>query len=254
LNIVELKNVYLDLQGREIINNISLSIPQKNVSVILGPSGAGKSSILKIILGLWKPQKGSVIVEGTDITKLSEMEMLPIRRKMGIVFQGNALFDSLTVEENVGYFLSEQNKISESEIKEKIETALSFVNLAGTNDLSPDQLSGGMKKRVAIARAMVFNPEIILFDEPTTGLDPINAKHILDLIDRLKESGTTAVVVTHILNDAVSIGDNLTLINGGTLIESGTVNEMLNSSNEFVRAFFYEVYHDAELLKTAETK
>ena len=249
MNIVRLLNIYLTLQGREIIKNISLDIPKGKVSVILGPSGAGKSSILKIILGLWKPQKGSVIIEKTDITNLSEMEMLPLRRRMGIVFQGNALFDSLSVEENIGYFLSEQNKISQSEITDKIETALSFVNLSGTNDLFPDQLSGGMKKRVAIARALVFNPEIILFDEPTTGLDPINSKHILDLIARLREQGTTAVVVTHILNDAVSIGDKLTLINGGTLIESGTVNEMLNSENEFVRKFFYEVYQDAELLK-----
>ena len=251
MNIVDLQNIYLTLQGREILKNISLEIPKGNVSVILGPSGAGKSSILKIILGLWRPQKGSVKIEDIDITLLSEMDMLPVRRKMGIVFQGNALFDSLTVEENVGYFLYEQNRIPKEEIKEKIETALSFVNLSGTNDLSPDQLSGGMKKRVAIARAMVFNPEIILFDEPTTGLDPINAKHILDLIARLREQGTTAVVVTHILNDAVSIGDKLTLINGGTLIESGTVNEMLNSKKEFVRAFFYEVYQDAELLKNS---
>lgn len=249
MNIVELQNIYLTLQGREILKNISLQIPKGKVSVILGPSGAGKSSILKIILGLWKPQSGSVMIENINIALLSEMNMLPIRRKMGIVFQGNALFDSLTVEENVGYFLYEQNKIDQTKIKERIETALSFVNLSGTNDLFPDQLSGGMKKRVAIARAMVFNPEIILFDEPTTGLDPINSKHILDLIARLREQGTTAVVVTHILNDAVSIGDKLTLINGGTLVESGTVNEMLNSQKEFVRSFFYEVYQDAELLK-----
>lgn len=249
MNIVELLNIYLTLQRRDILKDISLQIPRGKVSVILGPSGAGKSSILKIILGLWRPQKGSVKIEDIDITLLSEMDMLPVRRKMGIVFQGNALFDSLTVEENVGYFLHEQKRISLIEIKEKIEIALSFVNLSGTNDLYPDQLSGGMKKRVAIARAMVFNPEIILFDEPTTGLDPINSKHILDLIARLREQGTTAVVVTHILNDAVSIGDKLTLINGGTLIESGTVNEMLNSKKEFVKAFFYEVYQDAELLK-----
>ena len=249
MNIVELSNIYLTLQEREILKNISLEIPKGKVSIILGPSGAGKSSILKIILGLWKPQKGNVKIDNINISLLSEREMLPIRRKMGIVFQGNALFDSLSVEENVGYFLNEQKRISQEEIKDKVETALSFVNLSGTNDLSPDQLSGGMKKRVAIARAMVFNPEIILFDEPTTGLDPINAKHILDLVARVREQGTTAVVVTHILNDAVSIGDKLTLINGGTLVESGTVSEMLNSKKEFVKAFFYEVYQDAELLK-----
>lgn len=246
---IELKNVYLNLQDRTILNNVSLKINSGSTSVILGPSGAGKSTILKMILGLWKPQQGSVLINGTDIAKLSENETLPVRRKMGIVFQGNALFDSLSVKDNIGYFLHEQDRLSESEIENKISTVLSFVNLLGTEDLYPDQLSGGMKKRVAIARALVFEPEIVLFDEPTTGLDPINAKSILKLIHKVKGRGSTAVVVTHILNDALSIGDELTLISAGKIIQSGSVNDMLSSQNEFVRDFFYEVYQDAELLK-----
>jgi phospholipid/cholesterol/gamma-HCH transport system ATP-binding protein len=246
---IELKDVSLKLEGRTILNNVSLEIPKGSISVILGPSGAGKSSILKMILGLWKPQHGSVLINGLDTAELSEEETLPIRRKMGMVFQGNALFDSLSVKENVGYFLYEQNIFSQKEIEEKISTALLFVNLLGTDDLYPDQLSGGMKKRVAIARALVFEPEIILFDEPTTGLDPINSKSILKLIKKVKERGSTSVVVTHILNDALSIGDKLTLISAGKIIESGEINDMLNSKNAFVRDFFYEVYQDAELLK-----
>ncbi len=248
---VQLINVFLKLEDRMILNNVSLEIPKGSISVILGPSGAGKSSILKMILGLWKPQQGSVLINGKSVAELSEEDTLPIRRKMGMVFQGNALFDSLSVRENVGYFLYEQNRFSNAEIEEKISKSLSFVNLLGTDDLYPDQLSGGMKKRVAIARAIVFEPEIILFDEPTTGLDPINSKSILKLIQKLKQGGATSVVVTHILNDALSIGDKLTLLSGGRIIESGAINEMLNSKNEFVRDFFYEVYQDAELLKNS---
>ncbi len=248
---VELINVFLKLEDRMILNNVSLEILKGSISVILGPSGAGKSSILKMILGLWKPLQGNVLINGKNVAGLSEEDTLPIRQKMGMVFQGNALFDSLSVRENVGYFLYEQNKFTKAEIEEKISNALSFVNLLGTDDLYPDQLSGGMKKRVAIARAIVFEPEIILFDEPTTGLDPINSKSILKLIKKLKQRGSTSVVVTHILNDALSIGDKLTLLSGGRIIESGAINEMLNSKNEFVRDFFYEVYQDAELLKNS---
>ena len=169
---------------------------------------------------------------------------------MGVVFQGNALFDSLTVEENVSYFLKEHGGIDNSLIKNKVSEILSFINLEGTEKICIDQLSGGMKKRVAIARALSFDPEIIFYDEPTTGLDPINSKSILDLIKRVSEQGATSVVVTHILNDAISIGDTLSVINEGTLVDTGTVHDMLRSENKFVKDFFYEVYQDAALLKS----
>ncbi len=246
---IEISNVSLEFGDKVILKDISLSINKGEIAIILGPSGAGKSSILKIILGLWQPDSGKVYVDGTNITGMSEAEILPIRSKMGIVFQANALFDSLNVEDNVSYFLKEHSKLSSDKIKEKVAEILSFVNLKGTEKICIDQLSGGMKKRVAIARALSFDPEIILYDEPTTGLDPINSKSILDLIKRVSNRGATSIVVTHILNDAISIGDTLSVINEGEVVQTGTVKDMLNSENQFVKDFFYEVYQDAALLK-----
>lgn len=249
---IELKNVTFELENKVVLEDVSLNINKGDIAVILGPSGAGKSSILKMILGLWQPDNGNVIIDSVDITHLSEVEMLPFRRNIGIVFQHNALFDSLSVAENVGYFLNENKQLKPKEIKERVSTTLSFVNLSGSENLFPDQLSGGMKKRVAIARALASKPDIILYDEPTTGLDPINSKSILNLIKQVKNDGATSVVVTHILNDAISIGDMLTLINDGKVVETGSVNSMLNSENKFVQDFFYEVYQEAELLKNKE--
>lgn len=246
---IDLSNVSLEFGNKTILKDISLSFKKGEIAIILGPSGAGKSSILKIILGLWQPDTGKVFVDGTNIAGLSEKEILPIRSKMGIVFQANALFDSLSVEDNVSYFLKEHSHLKQKEIEDKVSEILSFVNLTGTEKICIDQLSGGMKKRVAIARALSFNPEIILYDEPTTGLDPINSKSILDLIKRVSHKGATSVIVTHILNDAISIGDTLSVIKEGRLVQTGTVHDMLNSENQFVKDFFYEVYQDAALLK-----
>jgi phospholipid/cholesterol/gamma-HCH transport system ATP-binding protein len=246
---IELFHVNLEFAGKIILSDISLSIKKGEIAIILGPSGAGKSSILKIILGLWRPDSGSVLIDGKNIAKLSENDIMPLRRRMGIVFQANALFDSLNVEDNVAFFLREHSRLSSKEIKGKVAEILSFVNLKGTEKIYPDQLSGGMKKRVAIARALSFDPEIILYDEPTTGLDPINSKSILDLIKRVSERGATSVIVTHILHDAVSVGDTLTVINEGTIVQAGTVHDMLNSDNKFVNDFFYEVFQDAALFK-----
>ena len=246
---IRLENVSLAFGNKVILDDTSLSIKEGEIAIILGPSGAGKSSILKIMLGLWTPDSGHVFINNNDISKLTELDMLPLRRKMGIVFQGNALFDSLTVEENVAYFLKEHGGLNDSTINEKVSEVLSFVNLEGTEKICIDQLSGGMKKRVAIARALSFDPEIIFYDEPTTGLDPINSKSILDLIKRVSIRGATSVIVTHILNDAISIGDTLSVINLGAVVETGTVHDMLKSENKFVKDFFYEVFQDAELLK-----
>jgi len=246
---IELSHVNLEFAGKVILSDISLTIKKGEVAIILGPSGAGKSSILKIILGLWRPDSGKVLIDGKNITGLSENEIMPVRRRMGIVFQANALFDSLNVEDNVAFFLRENSRLSSKEIRNKVSEILSFVNLKGTEKTYTDQLSGGMKKRVAIARALSFDPEIILYDEPTTGLDPINSKSILDLIKRVSEKGATSVIVTHILHDAVSIGDTLTVINEGAIVQAGTVHDMLNSDNKFVKDFFYEVFQDAALFK-----
>jgi phospholipid/cholesterol/gamma-HCH transport system ATP-binding protein len=167
---------------------------------------------------------------------------------MGVVFQGNALFDSLTVAENTSYFLSDFTKLPKDQIRKKVKEVLSFVNLDGTEDLYTDQLSGGMKKRLAVARALATDPKIILFDEPTTGLDPINSRAILDLIKRLKATGSTSVIVTHIINDAIMIGDELTMINNGSIVASGSIKDILQSENQFIKDFFYEVYYDSSFV------
>lgn len=246
---ISLNKISLNYDNSEILKEVSLNIDRGTTSVILGPSGAGKSTILKAILGLTHVKSGEVVINGKNIFSLSENELLKVRRKMGIVFQGNALFDSLNVAENVSYFLAYENKLSEKEITDKVSEILSFVNLVGTEELFPDQLSGGMKKRIAIARALATDPDILLFDEPTTGLDPVNSKIILELINKLKSTGKTSVVVTHILNDAVFIGDKLTVINEGRIVASGEVTEILKSENPFVKEFFYEIFQSKNILQ-----
>src|ERR1043166_4541746 len=196
-DMIRLEHVTVEIEGDKILDDVSFRVKEGETKVILGPSGAGKSSLLKMILGLWKPDSGSVFVDGTELTHLTEREKMPVRRRMSMVFQGNALFDSLTVAENVAFFLQEHSDMPPDQIGERVEDCLEFVNLPETQDLLPEELSGGMKKRVAIARAIAFNPEVILYDEPTTGLDPLNAKLITELIIRLKKKrNVTSVVVT----------------------------------------------------------
>src|SRR5437867_33969 len=162
---IRLEHISVEVEGRKILDDVSFEVKDGETKVILGPSGAGKSSLLKIILGLWKPDSGSVSVDGTELTHLSEREKMPIRRRMSMVFQGNALFDSLTVAENVAFFLQEHSEMPPDAIRERVEDCLEFVNLPETQDLLPEEISGGMKKRVAIARAISFSPEVILYDE-----------------------------------------------------------------------------------------
>lgn len=239
---IKISDIVITKGERLILNSVSLNINRCETHVIVGPSGAGKSSIIKVISGLWKPDRGSVIIDGVEISRLSENEIIPIRRKIGIVFQGNALFDSLTVEENVAFFLREHRQLSENEISERVCDAIETVNLNGTENMQMDELSGGMKKRVAIARALAFQPDIILYDEPTNGLDPINAKAVLNLITKVKNTCSTSVVVTHILNDALMIADKISVINDGELIETGDLVQILNSPNKFVQDFFSGIY------------
>ena len=251
---IQLTDVAYQRSRRKILDGISLNVKKGETSIILGPSGAGKSSILKIILGLWNPDKGSVKIEGEEIANIPEVKKLKIRRKMGIVFQGNALFDSLNVEDNVGFFLRDKKIASEEQIRERVNEALCFVDLCGTEKMYPDQLSGGMKKRVAIARTLVFNPCIILYDEPTTGLDPITAKSVIELIDKVKEQGTTSVMVTHILHDAILLGDTLTIINNGKIVQSGNVEDLLCSHDPFVQDFFCDAKKELKILNDKSIK
>lgn len=239
--LIQLQNVSVAINDAVILEDVSLSFRKGETSVILGPSGAGKSSILKVILGLWKPDGGKVLIDGVDIVPLPEDAMLPFRRRMAIVFQGNALFDSMTVAENIAYFLREHYLVDENEIRSRVEESLSIVNLEGKGRLYPEELSNGMKKRVAIARAVAFHPEVLLSDEPTTGLDPLNARTINDLILKLQQQGATSVVVTHLLKDAFRVGKAFFIIENGRIVAAGSAEEMLSSTDPFVREFLEDV-------------
>lgn len=246
---IRLDDVTIELEGRKILDSVTLQVNTGETKVMLGPSGAGKSSLLKVILGLWRPNAGRVFVDDVEITSLSEREQMPVRRRMSMIFQGNALFDSLTVAENVGFFLKEHSDMSEGEIATRVDECLEFVNLPDVGGLLPEEISGGMKKRVAIARAIAFHPEIILYDEPTTGLDPINAKTITELILRLKkERKVTSIVVTHILRDAFAVGDSLAVVSEGRVVFDGSPRNILSSKDPFVQDFLSEIRDEANLI------
>ena len=193
-----MNDITLTLDRRKILDKVSLHIQAGETAVILGPSGAGKSTILRAILGLWKPEAGSIFVDRVRISSLNEKQMLAMRKNMAMVFQNNALFDSLTVEENVSYFLKEQNNLSKNMVKKRANDALSFVNLNDAEALYPGELSGGMKKRVAIARAIVSAPEVLFADEPTGNLDSARGREVMELLtDFNLDRGITIVMVTH---------------------------------------------------------
>ncbi|HLX12221.1 MAG TPA: ATP-binding cassette domain-containing protein [Bacteroidota bacterium] len=248
-SVIRLEHVTLEMDERLILDDVSFEVKHSETKVIIGPSGAGKSSLLYIILGLWKPTSGRVFIEDIETTDLSERELIPIRRRTAMVFQSNALFDSINVAENVGYFLHEHSKMTPAELKERVAECLEFVNLPNTEELLPEEISGGMKKRVAIARALSFHPEIILFDEPTTGLDPINAKTVTELVMKLKkERSATSVVVTHILRDAFAVGDSLAFMKDGKIIYDGGARELMHNRDPFIQEFVSEVREEANLI------
>jgi phospholipid/cholesterol/gamma-HCH transport system ATP-binding protein len=199
-------NVTKTFNDEVVLRDISFRIHQGETKVILGESGSGKSTILKLILGLIKPDSGSILIEGREISHMSERELVPLRRNIGMVFQEGALFDSLSVRDNVGYRLYEERLKSEPEIDTIVGQLLSFVGLEDALDKMPAQLSGGMKRRVGIARALVDTPKIVLYDEPTSGLDPITKRTIIELMIKLRDlEGVTTVFVTHDLPAAVTI-------------------------------------------------
>ncbi len=237
--VIEVKNLWKRFGDRVILKGINLEIYEGEIFVIIGGSGSGKSSLLKHLIGLWKPSEGCVCVFGKDLTKLDDKELDRIRLKMGYVFQEGALFDFLTVWENVGFYYLEHTKLPKKVIRQKAIEILKKVNLDETvADLYPSQLSGGMKKRVSTARAIAGEGKIILYDEPTSGLDPITSRTIDELIVSLRDKlGSTSVVVTHDMISALKIADRIGFIYKGKLLEVGTPQEILNSSNPFVREF-----------------
>lgn len=236
--VIELKDVYYSYRDTPVLNGVSLKVRRKENLVILGGSGAGKSTILKIILGLLKPDSGRVKIFGQDITQLNDRELMSIRHRMGMVFQGGALFDSLPVWQNVGYCALENHHAPLPMVQQLICEKLEFVNLSEAYHKMPSELSGGMKKRVAIARAILCDPEILLYDEPTAGLDPIASKAINQLIVRLRdEKWVSSVVVTHILKDAYVVADRIAMLKDGQIIFEGMTEDLLQTRDPYVREF-----------------
>lgn len=221
-----------------IYRGLSLSIMRGEVITILGGSGTGKSVMLKMMLGLIPWDAGRVTVLGTDITGMDDAQLLPVRRRIGMVFQNAALFDSLTVFENLAYPLLERGVRDEATLRERVAGALAKVDLPGTEEMMPADLSGGMRKRVGLARAVVQSPEILLFDEPTTGLDPINVRRIDELILSLrKEFGLTSVVVTHDLPSAYMLSDRIAMLAHQRIVEVAPLAQFRQSRVPEVRAF-----------------
>lgn len=235
---ISLKNISKSFDGSPVLERLTVDIGTGETFVIMGKSGCGKSVTLKIILRLITPDEGSIFIDGVDTTYFDEDAMMPFRRKIGMLFQGAALFDSMNVWQNLAFPLLEHTETPEGEIDDKIAELLSFVGLDGSQDKMPSELSGGMKKRVALARAMITEPSYVFFDEPTTGLDPVTSGKINDLIIRTRERfGVTSIVVTHDLVSAMKVGTRFAFIGDGKIAFEGTRAELLSSSNPELREF-----------------
>lgn len=220
--LIRLEGVSKQFGNYQVFRDLTLEFRRGETTVVLGASGVGKSVMLKLILGLLKPDAGRVFIDHTDITDLSEPKLIPIRMRFGMLFQGSALFDFLTVYENVAFALREHKRWPEDIIREVVRQKLALVDMDGTQDLLPEELSGGMRKRVGLARAIAIDPEVILYDEPTTGLDPVMADTINELIVRCqRELRTTSIVVTHDMASAYKVGDRLVMLDEGKVIADG---------------------------------
>lgn len=237
---LRLSHVNVTIHDRQILHDINLEIAAGETMVIIGPSGSGKSTLLRLMIGLMRPTSGDIWVNGREISGLSEDELNEVRLNMGMVFQYSALFDSMTVGDNVAFGLREHTNLSNEEISKIVRRKLRMVGLFGKESVMPNELSGGMKKRVSLARAIAANPDIILYDEPTAGLDPIMSEKIDRLIVSTKRiMNVTSVVVTHHMTSAFNIADRIAMIHGGRIVEVGSVEEIKNSRNSVVQRFIY---------------
>ena len=235
---ITIRNLKKRLGGKQVLDGVDLEVRSGEAVVVMGPSGTGKSVLLKHILGLMMPEEGSIEVNGEEIVGRKERELNQIRKKFGMVFQGAALFDSMTVGENVGLALREHTDLDEQAIERRVIERLEWVGLKQVEQMKPASLSGGMRKRVGLARAIAMDPEFILYDEPTAGLDPIMA----DVIDRLmralqRRMGVTSIVVTHDLRSAFRVGDRVAMLLGGKIVFMGTPEEVRETRHPVVRQF-----------------
>ena len=237
---IRIVNLHKAFGAKRVLQGVSLTVEKGETMVVIGQSGSGKSVLIKHLIGLLRPDAGDIYIDGVEITRLREDDLQRVTRKFGLLFQGAALFDSMTVAENVAFGLERYSRGSSEEIRERVSESLALVGLRGVDDLMPHQLSGGMKKRVGLARAFAYRPEIMLYDEPSTGLDPIRADSINELINMLKtEMGVTAVAITHDMVSSYKIADRIAMLYEGRIIEVGTPEEIKNSGNPVVQQFIH---------------
>ncbi len=242
---IEFKNVVKSFGERTILKGVSLEVQKGEILFILGTSGTGKSVLLKNIVGLLRPTSGEIWIDGHEVSGLSEEDYLAVRKKCGMVFQHPALFDSITVFENVAFGLRKHYDLEEEKILEKVEACLRMVNLRGVDDKLPQDISYGMQKRVSLARTLAIDPEILLFDEPTTGLDPVTTNAVNQLILKLsRDLKTTSVVVSHDMHCALEIADKIIVLDKGNIVEQGTPIELLKSQKPLVKSFLSEAIND----------
>ncbi len=235
---VQLLGLYKAFDGNEVLRGVDLGIEEGEIITILGGSGTGKSVLLKLMIGLLKPDAGRILIDDQDIVPLSEDDLLKVRRKVGMLFQGAALFDSLSVKENVAFPLREHTHMTDGEIRDRVAEVLALVGMSGTEGKYPAELSGGMRKRVGLARAIALTPRIVLYDEPTTGLDPRNVDKINELISDLRRKIRVAsVVVTHDLQSAFRISDRVALLSEGRIAATGSPTEIGKSQDPVVQEF-----------------
>jgi len=236
--VIRVENLHKSFGGQPVLRGVNLAIATGEIMVIIGRSGGGKSVLLKHLLRLLRPDSGRVAVDGVDITRLRGAELDRIRSRYGVVFQGGALFDSMTVFDNVAFPLREKSRYSDQEIRQRVEEKLQQVGLSRMGDKNPAEISGGMRKRVAIARALVTEPEIVFFDEPTTGLDPILVNTIHHLITELHRTFRfTAVMVSHEIPEIFQIGHRVAMLHNGVIVETGPPEAVQSSSNPVVQQF-----------------
>jgi phospholipid/cholesterol/gamma-HCH transport system ATP-binding protein len=230
--------LYKSFGDQPVLRGIDLEVATGEILVVIGRSGGGKSVLLKHLIGLLRPDSGAVLVDGTDITRLRRSALDAIRRRYGVVFQGGALFDSMSVADNVAFPLREKTRLSAADIRGRVEEKLQQVGLAGMGGKNPAEISGGMRKRVAIARALVTEPEVVFFDEPTTGLDPILVNTIHHLIQELHAKFRfTAVVVSHEIPEIFQIADRIAMLHDGLVVDAGAPDAIQSSANPVVRQF-----------------
>lgn len=226
--------------GKKLVHkDISLDVYEGEILTLMGGSGTGKSVLLRSMIGLDRPDKGHIYYRGREITNLGEEQLIDVRKKIAYVFQNGALFDSLTVEENLAYPLIEHTKLSKDEIHEKVIQTLAKIGLEGSQNLLPSDLSGGMQKRVGVARSIIMDPEIILYDEPTSGLDPYNTKQILKIVKQLQKGGATSILVTHDMGALFSITDRVAFLKDGGIHALGTAEEIKNTKDPAVYGFIH---------------